>query len=49
MSDAATTVVPVHGAWTDASSWDRVIPILLDERQGDDAAVRAHVAIIACE
>jgi pimeloyl-ACP methyl ester carboxylesterase len=29
MPDAAVTVVLVHGAWTDASSWDRVIPILL--------------------
>ena len=29
MPDAAATVVLVHGAWTDASCWDRVIPILL--------------------
>jgi pimeloyl-ACP methyl ester carboxylesterase len=29
MPNAAATVVLVHGAWTDASSWDRVIPILL--------------------
>jgi pimeloyl-ACP methyl ester carboxylesterase len=27
----APTVVLVHGAWADGSSWQRVIPILLDE------------------
>lgn len=33
MADTATsppTVVLVHGAWADGSSWQRVIPILLD-------------------
>jgi pimeloyl-ACP methyl ester carboxylesterase len=25
------TVVLVHGAWADGSSWQRVIPILLDK------------------
>ena len=29
-SAAAPTVVLVHGAWGDGSSWQRVIPILLD-------------------
>lgn len=29
-STAAPTVVLVHGAWGDGSSWQRVIPILLD-------------------
>jgi pimeloyl-ACP methyl ester carboxylesterase len=28
----APTVVLVHGAWADGSSWQRVIPILLDKR-----------------
>lgn len=30
-STAAPTVVLVHGAWGDGSSWQRVIPILLDQ------------------
>jgi pimeloyl-ACP methyl ester carboxylesterase len=28
-ADPAATVVLVHGAWADGSSWDRVIPLLL--------------------
>jgi pimeloyl-ACP methyl ester carboxylesterase len=30
MPKALPTIVLVHGAWTDGSSWNRVIPILLD-------------------
>jgi pimeloyl-ACP methyl ester carboxylesterase len=29
MSNGAATVILVHGAWADASSWSQVIPILL--------------------
>jgi pimeloyl-ACP methyl ester carboxylesterase len=31
MPKAAATIVLVHGAWTDASSWNKVIPILQAE------------------
>lgn len=30
MTTASPTIVLVHGAWADGSSWQRVIPILLD-------------------
>ncbi len=29
-TSSAPTIVLVHGAWADGSSWQRVIPILLD-------------------
>ena len=37
MPKAAATIVLVHGAWTDASSWNKVIPIL----QADGLSVNA--------
>ena len=29
MAKSAATVVLVHGAWADGSSWNKVIPLLL--------------------
>ena len=34
---AKPTIVLVHGAWADASSWDNVIPVLLHEGYTVDA------------
>jgi pimeloyl-ACP methyl ester carboxylesterase len=31
MAKSAATVVLVHGAWADGSSWNKVIPLLLDK------------------
>ncbi len=31
MDRSETTVVLVHGAWADGSSWQRVIPLLLNK------------------
>jgi len=31
MVKSAATIVLVHGAWADGSSWNRVIPVLLDK------------------
>ena len=30
MTNSSATIVLVHGAWADGSSWSRVIPILQD-------------------
>jgi pimeloyl-ACP methyl ester carboxylesterase len=31
MAKSAATIVLVHGAWADGSSWNKVIPLLLDK------------------
>ena len=31
MTNSSATIVLVHGAWADGSSWSRVIPILQDK------------------
>jgi hypothetical protein len=40
MSKDAVTIVLVHGAWADGSSWNKVIP-LLQERELSVVAVQA--------
>ena len=45
MPKAAATIVLVHGAWTDASSWNKVIPILQTEGLSVIAAQLALTSI----
>src|SRR6476469_8592619 len=43
MTDSKPTIVLVHGAWADASSWTGVIERLLREPAADAAYLRAYL------